>query len=84
MLATFAADAIVSDEQRHHVGQAEIRDWIQSATIASTWSSHQRVLGWRMASPSSRGPSRGGFQAARCLTFRFSMQDDLISALEIG
>lgn len=35
MLAAFAADAVVKDEAREHRGHAEIKSWIESATIAA-------------------------------------------------
>lgn len=35
MLAAFAPDAVVKDEAREYRGHAEIRPWIQSATVAA-------------------------------------------------
>ncbi len=85
MLAAFAADAVVFDEQRRRAGQAEIRDWIQSATIAtravftpdSCWMEDGFVV--------LEGPTRGQFPGSPIrFTFRFALRDGAISALEIA
>lgn len=85
MLTTFAADAVVFDEQEQRVGKAEILAWIQSATIASravftpnAWRIQEGVVvveGW----------TAGDFPGSPILfTFRFTLENGAIATLEIA
>jgi hypothetical protein len=84
MLAAFAADAVVKDEAREHHGHAEIRPWIQSATIAA------RAIftpkSWREDDGAVivEGTTVGDFpESPLPFAFRFKLSDRAISTLEI-
>lgn len=85
MLSAFAADAIVFDEQERRVGTAEILAWIRSATIASravftpdAWRQEEGVV-------VVEGPTAGDFPGSPIrFTFRFTLQNGAIAALEIA
>ncbi|WP_043363220.1 nuclear transport factor 2 family protein [Belnapia sp. F-4-1] len=85
MLAPFARDAVVRDDGGRHVGIDEIRNWIQSATVASravftpeTWreqDGHVVVV----------GSTTGNFPGSPIrFTFSFTLRDGAISGLEIA
>lgn len=85
MLAPFAADAVVFDEQARRVGKAEILAWIQSATIASravfTPDACRQADGVVVVS----GPTAGDFLGSPIpFTFRFTLENGAIAALEIA
>ncbi len=84
MLATFAPDAVVRDDGGHHVGQDEIRTWIDAATIGAkaiftseTWREEAgRII--------VEGLTRGNFPGSPIrFTFRFTLRDGAITALEV-
>lgn len=89
MLAPFAPDAIVRDEQRERRGGEEIAAWINAATIAA-----RAVFtpdAWRVEpGPDGdavvlEGLTRGDFPGSPLrFTFRFQLADDAITALEIA
>lgn len=85
MLAPFAPDAVVSDERRERRGQAEIADWIGSATMQT------RAIftpdSWRTEGDAVvlEGLTAGDFPGSPLrFTFRFHLADDAITALEIA
>jgi len=85
MLSAFAPDAAVVDERRRRVGRAEIQDWIQSATIANraifTPDTCRREGGVIVL----EGPTSGDFPGSPIrFTFRFTVADEAIAALEIA
>ena len=85
MLAAFAADAVVFDEQKRRVGKAEIQAWIQSATIASravfTPDACRREDGVFVV----EGQTAGDFPGSPIrFTFRFTLENAAIAALEIA
>lgn len=84
MLAAFAADAVVKDEAREHRGHAEIKSWIESATIAA------RAIftpnAWREDDGAVivDGITVGDFPGSPLpFAFRFRLNGGAISALEI-
>lgn len=85
ILAPFAADAVVSDERRTHRGHAEIRQWIEDATIAN-----QAVATPLTATQDGddlvvTADVAGSFPGSPVtLGFRFTLRDGKIAALEIG
>lgn len=85
MLAAFAADAVVKDEAREHHGHAEIRPWIQSATIAAR--AVFKPEAWREDDGAVivDGTTAGDFPGSPLpFAFRFQLNGGAISALEIA
>lgn len=85
MLAAFAADAVVKDEAREHRGHAEIKPWIDSATLAA------RAIftpeAWREEDGTIvvDGVTAGDFPGSPlAFTFRFQLNGEAISGLEIA
>ena len=85
MLAPFAPDAVVRDDGGRHAGHDGIRAWINSATMAAkaiftpeTWREEAgRVI--------VEGPTAGDFPGSPIrFTFRFTLRDGAITALEIA
>lgn len=84
MLAAFAADAVVKDEAREHNGHAEIKPWIQSATIAAR--AIFTPTSWRETDGAVivEGTTAGDFPGSPLpFAFRFQLSGGAISALEI-
>ncbi len=84
MLAAFAPDAVVRDEAREHHGHAEIRPWIQSATIAARAVFTPEA--WREDDGAVivDGTTVGDFPGSPLpFAFRFRLTGGAISALEI-
>jgi hypothetical protein len=85
MLAPFAADAVVSDERRRHVGTEAIRAWIEEATVGNravftpeAW--HE--AGGRLV---VQGTVAGAFPGSPVrLAFCFALADGQIAALDIS
>jgi ketosteroid isomerase-like protein len=85
MLATFAPDAVVRDDGGRHAGRAEIRAWINSATIAAravftpeTWREQDGHF-------VVQGPTAGDFPGSPIrVAFRFTLRDGAIAGLEIA
>ncbi|GLK47034.1 hypothetical protein GCM10017620_00070 [Brevundimonas intermedia] len=85
MLHPFAPDAVVRDDGGEHRGHAELRHWIQDATIAA------RAIFTPDASREENGQfvveglTSGAFKGSPLrFTMRFTLADDAIRALEIG
>lgn len=82
MLAAFAADALVFDEQERRIGRVEIQAWIRSATIASqavfTAAACQQDDGVFVVD----GPTSGDLPGIP-FTFRFTLENAAIAALEV-
>jgi hypothetical protein len=85
MLQPFAPDAVARDDGREHRGHAELRRWIQDATVAvraiftpDTWREDDgRVV--------VEGPTHGDFKGSPLrFTMRFTLEGDTIRALDIG
>lgn len=85
MLAAFAPDAVVFDEQRRRVGRTEIHDWIQSATIASRAIFTPDACRQEGGAVVVEGPTAGDFPGSPIrFTFRFTLENGAIAALEIA
>jgi len=85
MLQPFAPDAVVRDDGGVHRGHAELRRWIEDATIAA------RAIfapdAWREEDGRMvvEGPTHGDFKGSPLrFTMRFTLEGDTIRALEIG
>jgi len=85
MLAPFAADAVVADENRRHAGTTAIRAWIEEATIGNravftpeAW----REEGGRLV---VEGTVAGTFPGSPVrLACRFTLAGGRIAALDIS
>lgn len=85
MLAAFATDAVVFDEQERRVGKAEIHAWIQSATIASRAIFTPDACRQEDGVVVVEGPTAGDFPGSPIpFTFRFTLENGAIAALEIA
>lgn len=85
MLAPFAPDAVVRDDGGEHRGHAELRRWIEDATLAAraifTPDAHREEGGQVIVD----GVTHGDFKGSPLrFTMRFTLVDDAIRALEIG
>lgn len=90
MLAPFAPDAVVMDEQRQRRGRDEIKAWIETATLAAraVFTPHA----WQVEEGGAEngrvvveGVTEGDFPGNPLrFTFAFTLSDGAISALEIG
>ena len=84
MLAAFAIDAIVKDEAREHRGHAQIRPWIESATIAARAVFTPEACREDGGALIVDGTTVGDFPGSPlAFAFRFHLQDGAISTLEI-
>ena len=86
MLAAFALDAVVRDEAREHRGHAEIKAWIQSATLAAravfTPEACREEEGGALIVD---GTTAGDFPGSPLpFAFRFKLDGEAISGLEIA
>lgn len=85
MLQPFANDAIVRDDGGEHHGQAQIRSWIQEATIAARAIFTPETCAEDDGIVVVEGPTHGDFKGSPIrFALRFSLEDDLIQALEIS
>lgn len=85
MLAAFAADAVVKDEAREHHGHAEIRPWIESATIAARAVFTPQAWREEGGAVIVDGVTAGDFPGSPLpFAFRFQLNGGAISALEIA
>jgi hypothetical protein len=85
MLAPFARDAVVRDDGGTHAGRDAIRAWIEGATIAARAVFTPRH--WRAEAGGIvvEGLTSGDFPGSPiAFTFRFTLRDDAIAALEIA
>ena len=86
MVAAFAEDAVVDDsgDGHHPQGKAEIREWIENATMAvravfSPVSAREEAGTWIL-----EGPVAGDFPGSPVkLTFSFTLNGDAITRLKI-
>lgn len=83
--APFAADAVVADERRTHRGHAEIRQWIEEATIANRAVPTPRAVTQDGETVVLTADVAGSFPGSPVtLTFRFTLEGGEIARLEIG
>lgn len=84
MLKAFAADAVVEDDGGRHSGQAELRTWLEQATIAARAVFTPDTVRHEEGQVVVEGPTHGDFEGSPIrFTLRFTLQDDAIQALEI-
>jgi hypothetical protein len=84
MLAPFSADAIVLDDGGRHDGREALRAWIQSATLDNN--AIFVPQSWREEDGQVvvEGLTSGDFKGSPIrFTFRFTLDGDAISTLEI-
>lgn len=85
MLQPFTPDAVVRDDGGRHRGHAELRTWIEDATLAAraifTPETHREDQGDVVVEGLTRGDFRG---SPLRFTLRFTLAGDAIRALEIG
>ena len=84
MLAPFAEDAIVSDENRTHRGTAAIRAWIEEATIGNRALATPQALRVEDGDTLITAEVSGAFPGSPItLGFRFALEDERIARLAI-
>jgi hypothetical protein len=85
MLQPFAADAVVRDHGGEYRGHAELRSWIQDATIAAraifTPDARREEDGQIVVDGLTRGDFKG---SPLRFTLRFTLVGDAIHALDIA
>jgi len=85
MLQPFAGDAIVRDDGGEHHGQAQIRTWIQEATLAARAIFTPETCRDDDGALVVDGLTHGDFKGSPIrFTLRFTLDDDLIRVLEIS
>ncbi|WAC48290.1 nuclear transport factor 2 family protein [Asticcacaulis sp. SL142] len=85
MLKSFATDAVVKDEGGTHQGHAEILTWLKSATIASEAIFTPDTVRDEEGRCVVSGLTSGNFKGSPLrFTFQFTIENDLITALEIS
>lgn len=84
MLEPFAADAVVEDDGGRHSGHAELRLWLEQATIAAKAVFTPDTVRHEQGLVVVEGPTHGDFKGSPIrFTMRFTLEDDSIQALEI-
>jgi SnoaL-like domain len=85
MLEPFAPDAVVRDDGGEHRGHAELRRWMQEATLAARAIFTPDALREENGQVIVDGVTAGDFKGSPLrFTMRFTLADDGIRALEIG
>jgi ketosteroid isomerase-like protein len=85
MLRPFALDAVVFDENHRRSGREEIRAWIEASTIRARAIFTPAVTRREGDVVVVEGPVAGDFPGSPIrLTFRFTLENDAIAALEIS
>lgn len=84
-LAAFAADAIVKDEGKTHVGRNAIAEWWRHAKTEYQAVSEPREVSGAGERLTVLADVRGKFAGSPLtLSFTFTLKDNAIAALEIG
>ncbi len=84
MLKAFAADAVVEDDGGRHKGHAELRSWLEQATIAARAVFTPESVRHEHGQFVLEGPTCGDFKGSPIrFTMRFTLENDTIKALEI-
>ena len=84
MLKPFAADAVVLDNGGRHEGHAELRTLLEEAVIGSKAIFTPDTVRHEHGQVVVEGPAHGDFPGSPIrFTYRFSLDNDAISALEI-
>lgn len=84
MLKPFAADAIVHDDGGRHQGHTALRTWLEEAVIAAKAVFTPDAVRHENGQIVVEGPAHGDFKGSPIrFTFRFTLENDAIKALEI-
>ncbi|MFY1824463.1 nuclear transport factor 2 family protein [Myxococcus fulvus] len=84
MLKPFAADAVLSDNGRRHEGHAELRTLFEDEVIAVKAIFTPEAVRHEGGQVVVEGPAQGDFKGSPLrFTYRFTLEDDAIKALEI-
>lgn len=84
MLKPFAADAVVRDDGGRHQGHAELRTWMDQATIAARAVFTPETVREEHGVIVVEGPTHGDFKGSPIrFTMRFTLENDAIQVLEI-
>ncbi|MBL9102609.1 MAG: nuclear transport factor 2 family protein [Myxococcales bacterium] len=84
MLKPFAADALVLDNGRRHEGHAELRTLLEVAVVGARAVFTPDTVRHEEGQVVVEGPAHGDFKGSPLrFTYRFSLADDAIKALEI-
>ena len=85
MLQPFAADAVIHDNGGVHQGHAEIRSLLEEAVVPVKAIFTPDTLRHENGQVVVEGPAHGDFPGSPIrFTYRFTLQDDAITALEIS
>ncbi len=84
MLRPFAADAVVLDNGGRHEGHAEVRTLLEEAVVAAKAIFTPDTVRHENGQVVVEGPAHGDFKGSPIrFTFRFTLEDGAIEALEI-
>lgn len=84
MVKPFAAEAVVLDDGDRLEGRAEIRSWLERATLAVRAIFTPDTLRHQDGKVVVEGLGHGDFKGSPIrFTYRFTLEDDAITALEI-
>jgi ketosteroid isomerase-like protein len=84
MLKPFAADALVLDNGSRHKGQAELRTLLEEAVVGAKAIFTPDTVRHEKGQVVVEGPAHGDFKGSPLrFTYRFSLENDAIKALEI-
>jgi hypothetical protein len=84
MLQPFAADAVVRDVASVHEGHAEIRSLLEEAVVPAKAIFTPDTVRHENGQVVVEGPGHGDFPGSPIrFTYRFTLEDDAIKALEI-
>jgi hypothetical protein len=84
MLKPFAADALVLDNGVRHEGHAELRTLLEEAVVGTKAIFTPDTVRHEKGQVVVEGPARGDFKGSPLrFTYRFSLENDAIKALEI-
>ena len=84
MLKPFAADAILLDNGKRHEGHAEVRTLLEEAVVGAKAIFTPDTVRHENDRVVVEGPAHGDFKGSPIrFTYRFTLEDDAIKALEI-
>lgn len=84
MLKPFAADALVLDNGGRHEGRAELRTFLEQAVVGARAIFTPDTVRHEEGQVVVEGPAHGDFKGSPLrFTYRFSLANDAIKALEI-
>lgn len=84
MLRPFATEAVVLDNGARHEGHSELRTLLEEAVIAAKAIFTPDTVRHEAGQVVVEGPAHGDFKGSPIrFTYRFTLEDDAIKALEI-